>query len=68
MKIVDARIPKSKSAQMRELIKEIAGKEKAALLESESDLKLFRIIASKMKLRTKSLKLYSGGWRVWVIT
>lgn len=67
MKIIDAPIPKSKSAQMREAIKQIAGKNKAALLESESDLKLFRCIVRKMGFRTFSLKLNSGGWNVWII-
>lgn len=65
MKIIDAPIPKSKSAQMRELIKEIAGKEKAALLESESDFKLFCQIVRSLGLKPKSKKLRSGGWNVW---
>lgn len=68
MKIIDAPVPKSKSAQMRDVIKQIAGKNKAALLESESDLKLFRIVASKMNLKIKSTKLHLGGWKIWVLT
>lgn len=68
IEIVDAPRPKSKSEAFRDTIKQIAGKNKAALLQSESDLKLFRIVASKMNLKIKSSKLHSGGWKIWVLT
>ncbi len=65
MKIVDAKPPKSKSQTFRETIKLIAGKEKAALLNSESDFKLFCSISRSMGLKPKSRKLKKGGWQVW---
>ena len=65
MKIIDAPIPKSKSAQMRDVIKQITGKNKAALLESESDFKLFCQLVRSLGLKPKSQKLKSGGWNVW---
>ena len=63
--IVDASLPKSKSAQMREVIKQIAGKNKAAFLESECDFKLFCQIARSLGLKPISKKLQRGGWHVW---
>lgn len=67
MKIIDAPVPKSKSAQMRDVIKQIAGKNKAALLESESDRATFCQIARKLNLKPKSKKESGKGWLVWVI-
>ena len=68
MRIVNAKLEKSKSARMREIAKEIAGdKEKAAFFETESDLRRFRQIVRQMGFKTSSDKLRSGGWRIWVI-
>lgn len=67
IKIVDAPRPKSKSEAFRDTIKQIAGKEKAALLESESDFKLFCQLVRSLGLKPKSQKLKSGGWNVWII-
>ena len=67
MKIVDAKPPKSKSQIFRETIKLIAGKEKAALLEKESDFKTFCQLARSMGFKLKSKKLQSGGWNIWIL-
>lgn len=63
MKIVDAPRPKSKAAQFRE----IAGKEKAAFFDKESDRAAFSQIARKLGFKTKSKKLSGQGWNVWII-
>lgn len=67
MKIIDVPPPKSKSETFRAAIKQIAGKEKAAFLESESDFKLFCQLVRSLGLKPKSKKLRSGGWNVWII-
>lgn len=64
MKIVDAPRPKSKAARFREIAQEIAGKEKAAFFESESDFKAFAQIARVMGLKPRSQK-QQKGWNVW---
>lgn len=68
IEIVDAPRPKSKSEAFRDTIKQIAGKEKAAFLESESDFKLFCKVARKLKFNVKSRKLQRGGWNVWLVS
>ena len=66
MKIVEAKFEKSKSEQMREIAKEIAGdKEKAAFFETEGDLRMFCRIVRMSGLKAKSKKLKTGGWNVW---
>lgn len=66
MKIVEAKFEKSKSEQMREIAKEIAGdKEKAAFFETEGDFKMFCKIVRLIGFKPKSKKLKSGGWVVW---
>lgn len=67
MKIVDAPRPKSKAAQFREIAREIAGKEKAAFFDKESDRAAFSQIARKLGFKTKSKKLSGQGWNVWII-
>lgn len=67
IKIVDAPRPKSKSEAFRDTIKQIAGKEKAALLQSESDRCSFCQIARKMGLKPKIKKLSGKGWLVFII-
>lgn len=67
MKIIDAKPTKSKSETFRAAIKQIAGKNKAAFLESESDFKLFCQLVRSLGLKPKSQKLKSGGWNVWII-
>lgn len=65
MKIVDAKIPKSKSETFREIIREISGKEKAAVLVSDNDFRYFCKLARKKGLKPVSKKLPRGGWQVW---
>lgn len=65
MKIVDAKIPKSKSETFREIIREISGKEKAAVLVSDNDFRYFCKLARECGLKPVSKKLPSGGWKVW---
>ncbi len=67
MKIVEAKVPKSKSETFRETVKLIAGKEKAALLETESDRTTFCQIARSMGFRPKTKKLSGKGWLIFVI-
>lgn len=67
MKIIDAPRPKSKAARFREIAREIAGKEKAAFFDKESDRANFAQIARKLGFKTKSKKLSGQGWEVWVI-
>lgn len=67
MKIVDAKIPKSKSETFREIIREISGKEKAALLETESDRTTFCQIARSMGFKPKTKKLSGKGWLIFII-
>ena len=66
MKIVDSPRPVSKSEQYRQVIRDIAGKEKAAFFEKESDFKNFCKIARALKLQVKTSKLIRGGWCVWL--
>ena len=67
IQIIDAAPPKSKSLQMREIARQIAGKEKAAFFETEGDFRFFLQIVRKMGLKPRSQKLASGGWKVWVV-
>lgn len=67
MKIVDAQRPKSKAARFRETVREIAGKEKAAFFDKESDRAVFSQIARKLGFKPKSKKLSGKGWNVWII-
>ena len=65
MKIVEAARPKSKSSQFREIARQIAGKEKAAFLESERDFRMFCKVVRSLGFKPKSKKLRNGGWNVW---
>lgn len=65
MKIVDAKIPKPKSVRFREIIREISGKEKAAVFVSDNDFRYFCKLAREKGLKPISKKLPRGGWQVW---
>nr|DAR29722.1 MAG TPA: hypothetical protein [Caudoviricetes sp.] len=65
MKIVDAKPPKSKSAQFRDIARQISGKDKAAFFQSEGDFKMFCQLARSLGLKPRSKKLQNGGWYVW---
>lgn len=67
IQIIDAAPTKSKAFQMREVARQIAGKEKAAFFETESDFRVFSQIVRKMGLKPRSQKLASGGWKVWAM-
>lgn len=64
MKIVDAPRPKSKAAIFRETVRKIAGKEKAAFFDKESDFKAFATTVRKMGFKPHSQK-QQKGWKVW---
>lgn len=66
MKIIDAPVPKSKSAQMRDVIKQIAGKNKAVSIASQSELREFYRMTRSLGLSGKSKKRVEGGWLFWV--
>lgn len=65
MKIVDSPRPVSKAEQYRQVAREIAGQDKAAYFDKESDFKTFSQIARDMGLKPRSQKMRTGGWRVW---
>ena len=66
MKIVEAKFEKSKAAKIREIIKEITGKEKAVFLESESERNSFYRECYRMKLKPSSSLVSGKGWQCFV--
>lgn len=65
MKIVSAKPPKTKTVLFCEIIREISGKEKAAVLTSDNDFRYFCKLARGKGLKPVSKKLQNGGWQVW---
>lgn len=65
MKIVEAKIPQKKAAKFREVIRNISGKGKAAILDTDSDFRYFCKLAREKGLKPISKKLPRGGWQVW---
>lgn len=65
MKIVEAKIPQKKAAKFRDVIRNISGKGKAAVLVSDNDFRYFCKLAREKGLKPVSKKLPRGGWQVW---
>lgn len=67
MKIIDAPVPKSKSAQMRDICNSICGKNQGVYIEFENEKNYFCKIALRYGFKTKSKIQKTGGWIVWII-
>ena len=66
MKIVNAKIPKSKAEIIRNICKEICDTNKAVFVELPTEYKYFIKVAKRAKYRTKSRCLQSGGYQIWI--
>lgn len=66
MKIVDATLPRTKSDQMREAMRSIAGREQAAEFDNANDFRFFCKLARDEGYKCHSRKTENHGWRVWV--
>ena len=66
MKIVNAKIPKSKADIIRNICKEICDTNKAVFVELPMECKYFIKVAKRAKYKTKSRCLQSGGYQIWI--
>lgn len=67
-KIVNAKPPKSKSAQMREIAQTIVGNpERAVFLDNFNDVHQFGKILRGLGCKASWRKQHSGGWLVWAL-
>lgn len=67
-KIVNAKPPKSKSAQMREIAQAIVGNpERAVFLDNFNDVHQFGKILRGLGCKASWRKQHSGGWLVWAL-
>ena len=66
MKIVNAKIPKSKAEIIRNICKEICDTNKAVFVELPTEYKYFLKVAKSAKYQAKSRCLQSGGYQIWI--
>lgn len=66
MRIINAKMPKSKADIIREMCGVICDSDKAVFIELPTEYKYFINVAKRAKYRVKSRCLQSGGYQIWI--